>query len=96
MQLPTCENRMDSTDRFPKRHTQYKQSTHDKYTLVADAWRRSCTKGVQKKRAIFKDFAKWHLINETRARQFDFSRIHMANPHMDHTAVCPIFAHMLF
>ena len=28
MQLPTCEHRMDSTDGFPKRHTQYKQSTH--------------------------------------------------------------------
>ena len=33
MQLPTCENRMDSTDRFPKRHTQYKQSAHKNIRL---------------------------------------------------------------
>ena len=33
MQLPTCENPMDSTDRFPKRHTQYKQSAHKNIRL---------------------------------------------------------------
>ena len=33
MQLPTCENRMDSTDRFPKRHAQDKQSTHKNIRL---------------------------------------------------------------